>query len=360
MDELKGALIRRRALIAAAPGNEEPSSSRAHPRTSPSDLTTTSRTTSRDGAANPGRPLRRRRGASLYRSAPSPRLFQATMHELTTPKEMRAWSRAERARGQRLGFVPTMGALHEGHLRLVDRAKERTDRVVLSIFVNPLQFGPKEDFTNYPRDLARDRTLAAERGVDCLFVPALEAVYPQEPLVRIAPGPMADTLEGAARPGHFAGVLTVVAKLFHIVEPDVAVFGRKDFQQAMLVRRMAADLDFALEVDVAPTVRELDGLALSSRNTYLDADQRRAALALSRALRAVEQAWRGGEANPAVLERRGLEVLKTPGVTPEYLAVVSETMRPVKQADARSVVVIAARVGPTRLIDNVVLGEGVG
>src|SRR5437773_1963628 len=367
MDELKGALIRRRALIAAAPGNEEPSSSRAHPRTSPSDLTTTSRTTSRAGAANPCRPLRRRRGVSLYRTAPSPRLFQATMHELTTPKEMRAWSRAERARGQRLGFVPTMGALHEGQLRLVDRAKERTDRVVLSIFVNPLQFGPKEDFAKYPRDMARDRSLAAERGVDCLFVPALEAVYPQEPLVRIAPGPMADTLEGAARPGHFAGVLTVVAKLFHMVEPDVAVFGRKDFQQAMLVRRMAADLDFGLEVDIAPTVRELDGLALSSRNSYLDADQRRAALALSRALRAVEQAWRSGEADPKTLQRRGMQALMAPGValmapgvSPGYLELVDEQLRPVARVDARTVVVIAAQVGATRLIDNVVLGEGVG
>ena len=289
------------------------------------------------------------------------------MHELTTPKDMHAWSRAERARGRRVGFVPTMGALHEGHLRLVDRAKERTDRVVLSIFVNPLQFGPKEDFTKYPRDLARDRTLASERGVDCLFVPALEAVYPQEPLVRIASGPMADTLEGAARPGHFSGVLTVVAKLFHMVEPDVAVFGRKDFQQAMLVRRMAADLDFGLEVDIAPTVRELDGLALSSRNSYLDADQRRAALALSRALRAVEQAWRSGEADPKTLQRRGMQALMAPGValmapgvSPGYLELVDEQLRPVARVDARTVVVIAAQVGATRLIDNVVLGEGVG
>ncbi len=281
------------------------------------------------------------------------------MHDITTPKDMRAWSRAERARGHRLSFVPTMGALHEGHLRLVDRAKERTDSVVLSIFVNPLQFGPKEDFTNYPRDLARDRTLAAERGVDCLFVPALEAVYPQEPLVRIAPGPMADTLEGAARPGHFAGVLTVVAKLFHMVEPDVAVFGRKDFQQAMLVRRMVTDLDFGLEIDIAPTVRELDGLALSSRNSYLDADQRRAALALSRALRAVEQAWRSGEADTKALQRRGMEVLTAPGVRPGYLELVDEQLRPVARADARTVVAIAAHVGATRLIDNVVLGEGV-
>src|SRR5881296_1613639 len=281
------------------------------------------------------------------------------MHELTSPREMRAWSRAERARTRRLGFVPTMGALHEGHLRLVDRARERAERVVMSIFVNPLQFGPSEDLAQYPRDLERDRRLAAERGVDCLFVPDTSAIYPTEPLVRVNPGPMADTLEGAARPGHFAGVLTVVAKLFHIVEPDLAVFGRKDYQQALLVRQMAQDLDFPVEIDVAPTVRELDGLALSSRNAYLDPDQRRAALALSRALRAVEQAWRGGESNPAVLERRGMEVLRIPGVTPEYLAIVGEAMRPVKQADARAVVVIAARVGATRLIDNVVLGEGV-
>jgi pantoate--beta-alanine ligase len=281
------------------------------------------------------------------------------MQQLSAPKEMRDWSRAERARGRRIGFVPTMGFLHEGHLRLLDRAKERADRVVMSIFVNPLQFGPQEDLTQYPRDLERDRKLAAERGVDCLFVPDTAAMYPTEPLVRISPGPMADTLDGAARPGHFAGVLTVVAKLFHIVEPDIAVFGRKDFQQAMLVRRMVADLDFGLEIDVAPTVRELDGLALSSRNTYLKGDDRRAALALSRALRAVEQAWRSGEADPKALQRRGMQTLMAPGVTPEYVELVDEQIRPVARADARTVVVIAARVGSTRLIDNVILGEGV-
>src|SRR6266508_6722009 len=281
------------------------------------------------------------------------------MQEVTKLQDMRAWSRAERDRGRRIGFVATMGFVHEGHLQLVDRARQRADRVVLSIFVNPLQFGPQEDFAQYPRDLARDRQLAAERGVDCLFVPELEAMYPAEPLVRVAPGPMADPLEGAARPEHFAGVLTVVAKLFHIVEPDIAVFGRKDFQQAMLVRRMAADLDFGLEIDVAPTVRELDGLALSSRNTYLKGDDRRAALALSRALRAVEQAWRGGEADPTALARRGMDVLRAPGVAPEYLALVDDQMRPVARVDARTVVLVAAKVGKTRLIDNVVLGEGV-
>src|ERR1041385_1983034 len=281
------------------------------------------------------------------------------MHELTSPKEMRAWSRAERARGRRIGFVPTMGALHEGHLRLVDRARERGDRGVLSVFVNPLQFGPSEDFVAYPRDLAGDSSLAAGRGVDCLFAPGPETMYPAAPVVRVAPGPLADVLDGAARPGHFQGVLTVVAKLFHIVEPDIAVFGRKDYQQAALVRRMVADLSLGLEVEVAPTVRELDGLALSSRNGYLSPDDRRAALALSRALRAVEQAWRGGEADPAALARRGRAVLTAPAVTPEYLALVDEHVRPVARADARTVVLVAARVGTTRLIDNVILGEGV-
>ena len=281
------------------------------------------------------------------------------MQLIESLNQMRAWSRAERARGRRIGLVPTMGFLHEGHLRLVDRARERADRVVMSSFVNPLQFGPGEDFATYPRDLERDKQLAAERHVDCLFLPDAKAMYPADPLVRVHPGAMADGLEGAARPGHFAGVLTVVAKLFHLVEPDIAVFGRKDFQQAMLVRRMADDLNFGLEVDVAPTVRELDGLALSSRNAYLQGDERRAALALSRALRAVEQAWRGGEADPGPLARRGLDVLRAPGVAPEYLALVDEQMRPVARVDARTVVLVAARVGKTRLIDNVVLGEGV-
>ncbi|MGH7646349.1 MAG: pantoate--beta-alanine ligase [Gemmatimonadales bacterium] len=280
------------------------------------------------------------------------------MHEITGLDSMRAWSRAERARGRRLGFVATMGFLHEGHLRLVDRARERADRVVLSSFVNPLQFGPGEDFTRYPRDLGRDRGLAAARDVDALFVPETHGMYPAEPVARVAAGAAADGLEGAARPGHFTGVLTVVAKLFHVVEPDVAVFGRKDFQQAVLVRRMAADLSFAVEIDVAPTVRELDGLALSSRNSYLGPDERRAALALSRALRAVEQGWRGGEGDPEALRQRGLHILNAPGVTPDYLALVDEDLRPAGRATAHTIVLVAARVGGTRLIDNVVLGDG--
>jgi len=272
---------------------------------------------------------------------------------------MRAWSQAERARGRKIGFVPTMGFLHEGHLRLVDRAKELAERVVLSIFVNPLQFGPKEDFTKYPRDLERDRRLAEDRGVDCLFVPEGSEMYPAEAVARVTGGPAADMLEGAVRPGHFGGVLTVVAKLFHIVAPDVAVFGRKDFQQATLVRRMVQDLDFPITVDVLATVRELDGLALSSRNSYLNPDQRRSAVALSRALRTVEQTWRSGEADPGVLQRRGLDTLRAPGVEPDYLALVDDNLQPVTRATPRTVAVLAARIGATRLIDNVVLGEGV-
>lgn len=281
------------------------------------------------------------------------------MHELAGLADMSAWTHAEQARGRRVGFVPTMGFLHEGHLRLVDRARELADRVVLSIFVNPLQFGPQEDFARYPRDLDRDRALARDRGVDLLFVPAGPAMYPAEPLARVHPGPMGDAFEGAARPGHFAGVLTVVAKLFHIVAPDVAVFGRKDYQQAAVVRQMVSDLNFPVAIDIAPTVRELDGLALSSRNAYLGVDERRAAATLSRALRTVEQAWRSGQADPRALEQKGRDVLNVPGVAAEYLALVDERIRPVERVTARTVVLVGARVGRTRLIDNVVLGEGV-
>src|SRR5579859_3452168 len=282
------------------------------------------------------------------------------MQDLTGLPEMRAWTRAQRGRGKRIAFVPTMGALHEGHLRLIDRAREAADLVVMSVFVNPLQFGPTEDFSRYPRDLDRDRVLAAERGVDCLFAPDRAAMYPAEPLVRMDPGPLALRFEGAVRPGHFAGVLTVVAKLFHIVEPDVAVFGRKDFQQAMLVKRLVKDLDFPVTLDIAPTVRELDGLAVSSRNSYLTADERRSALVLSRALRALEQAWRGGEADPTRLQRVGLEAMHAPGVIPEYCALIDEELQPVPRVTAHTVAVVAARIGKTRLLDNVVLGEGVG
>src|SRR5436309_14168279 len=275
---------------------------------------------------------------------------------------MRSWSAAERSRSHTIGFVPTMGYLHEGHLRLVDRARALAERVVVSIFVNPLQFGPNEDLARYPRDLERDRKLATTRGVDCLFVPEASVMYPgaSEPLARIVAGPVADTLEGAARPGHFTGVLTVVAKLFHIVGPDVAVFGRKDFQQAILVKRLVQDLDFPLTIDVAPTVRELDALALSSRNTYLSPDERRSALALSRTQRMLEQTWRGGEADPAKLQRIGMESLRVPGVTPEYCALIDENLEPVKRLTAHTVAVVAARVDTPSLIDTLPVGRSRG
>ena len=215
--------------------------------------------------------------------------------------ELRAWRRAQREQGRRVGFVPTMGALHEGHLCLVDEARRQADSVVMSVFVNPLQFGPGEDLARYPRNLERDRALARERGVDLLFVPAADVMYPPGSEVRVVPGAAADRWEGAVRPGHFAGVLTVVAKLFHLIEPDVACFGQKDIQQVALVRRMIVDLDWPLRLAVVPTARDADGLALSSRNAFLSAEERAQALGLSRGIEAARVAWEAGERDAARL-----------------------------------------------------------
>ena len=254
-----------------------------------------------------------------------------------------------------------MGFLHEGHLALVDAARAVSDVVVLSIFVNPLQFGPSEDLARYPRDLPRDRALCASRGVDALFLPEVSVMYPPGADTRVVPGPGADRWEGEVRPGHFAGVLTVVAKLFHIVMPDVAVFGQKDAQQAALIRRMAQDLDWPIALVVAPTTRDADGLALSSRNSYLTPEDRAQAVGLSAALKAAHAAWRAGERDGARLEaaaRRALEVY--PAVRPEYIAVVEpDALAPVQVAGAGCLMLIAARVGSTRLIDNIIFGEGI-
>jgi len=267
-----------------------------------------------------------------------------------------------RAAQRRVALVPTMGALHEGHLRLVDEARRRAGAVVMTIYVNPLQFGPKEDLSRYPHDLPRDRALAQARGVDALFAPTDAVMYPAGSEIRVIPGPTADRWEGAARPGHFAGVLTVVAKLFHLVEPDVAMFGRKDIQQAVLVRQMVRDLDWPLEIVVVPTVRESDGLALSSRNAYLDPAERRQAVALSAALGAAHEAFAAGERNAAALValmRRRLDAERALRV--EYLAVAEpRALAPVETVDADTVVALAARLGRTRLIDNIILGEGLG
>ena len=282
------------------------------------------------------------------------------MLSISDPAAMREHARDVRRGGRRLGFVPTMGALHAGHLALVAAARTRADAVVLSVFVNPLQFGPGEDFARYPRDLPRDSGLAERAGVDVLWAPAPDAMYPEPPRVTVQPGPAGERLEGAVRPGHFAGVLTVVAKLLHAVEPDVAIFGRKDFQQAALIRRMVRDLGFPVEIVVAPTVREPDGLAMSSRNAYLDAGARAAAAALSRALATAVEAFRAGERGGTALSGCARRVLEAePGVAIDYVACVApDTVEPVEAVNGTSVLALAARVGGTRLIDNVVLGAG--
>ncbi len=284
------------------------------------------------------------------------------MLDLFTIPDLRRWTRGHRAAGRRVGLVPTMGYLHAGHLALVDEARRRADVVVMSIFVNPLQFGTGEDLGQYPRDLPRDRTLAEGKGVDALFVPSEVMMYPQGSEVRIAPGPAAARWEGAVRPGHFDGVLTVVAKLFNLVEPDVVCFGRKDIQQATLVRQMIRDLDWPIEIAVVRTVREPDGLALSSRNTYLESEERQSALGLSGALQLAHQAWRGGETGAAAIEagmRRSLETF--PALTVDYIAIADPgDLAPVARVDANTIVAIAGRLGRTRLIDNIILGEGLG
>jgi pantoate--beta-alanine ligase len=229
----------------------------------------------------------------------------------------------------------------------------------MSLFVNPLQFGPHEDFARYPRDLAGDRAKAERRGVDVLFAPPVEELYGAERTVAVVPLALADRWEGAARPGHFTGVLTVVAKLFNIVQPQVAVFGQKDIQQATLIAAMIRDLDFPIQMVIAPTVRESDGLAMSSRNAYLSADDRRRALVLSRALHAVAEAFEHGEYDATVLERLGWDALASePEVQVEYLAIVDPArLEPVSVVEQGTIVAVAARVGGTRLIDNVILGR---
>jgi len=280
------------------------------------------------------------------------------MRVVTTIAEVRAAVGAVKAAGGTVGFVPTMGYLHEGHLQLVDRARESANWVMMSIFVNPLQFGPSEDLSRYPRDLERDLSLAKARGVDLVFAPSVEEMYPHgEPRVSVVPDEeIAGRLCGASRPGHFRGVLTVVAKLFGIARPDVAVFGQKDWQQAALIRRMVDDLEMPVRVDVAPIVREADGLAMSSRNVYLSEDERERALALSRSLRRARELFEAGESDAAVLKAALLGGMTVPGVEPEYAEVVDpRTLEAVVRAVPGVVCAVAARVGRTRLIDNAVL-----
>ena len=281
------------------------------------------------------------------------------MEEFSTIASLRARLAKERATGRTIGLVATMGSLHAGHLSLVDAARQSSDCVILSAFVNPLQFGPHEDFARYPRDPIRDRDLAAARGVDVLFTPSAAEMYGAGSDVRVVAGEVGSRLEGAVRPGHFDGVLTVVAKLFNIIAPDIAFFGQKDIQQVTLVRRMIRELDFAVRLTVVPIQREPDGLALSSRNTYLSPTERASALALSRALRAVAAEWRDGETDAGVLRARMEEILHAePGVVVDYVVIAEpERLAPVTRAVAGIIVAVAALVGRTRLIDNVILGE---
>lgn len=272
--------------------------------------------------------------------------------------ECRAEVARARQAGRRIGFVPTMGALHEGHLSLVDAAGGKGEWVVVSVFVNPLQFGPGEDLDRYPRDLDTDVRLAAGRGTDLIFAPALEELIPRPLAARVGMEGVIDGFEGAVRPGHFAGVLTIVTKLFHIVQPDLAVFGQKDAQQAAAVRRLVADLDFPIEIVVAPTVRDEDGVAQSSRNAYLSDEERERARVLYRSLEAARSRVEAGERDPRAIERAMREVLDgTPGVKVDYAAVVDpDLFEPIEAIDGPALATVAARVGPTRLIDNLLLG----
>jgi pantoate--beta-alanine ligase len=280
------------------------------------------------------------------------------MQRLVTIQDVRAWVADVRRRGERVALVPTMGALHDGHLSLVDVARRHADRVVMSVFVNPLQFAPTEDLARYPRDPEGDAAKAAARGVDLVWMPAAGELYPRDPRVLVQPSALADRWEGAVRPGHFAGMLTVVLKLFNVVQPDVAVFGQKDVQQAALVSAMVEDLNVPVSVLVAPIVREADGLAMSSRNRFLAASERPRALVLQAALQAMDDAFISGERDAGELVTAGRRAFDSaPDVAIDYLAVVDpRTLEPVPRAERGSVALVAARVGATRLLDNTILG----
>jgi pantoate--beta-alanine ligase len=280
---------------------------------------------------------------------------------LRTPDDMHAACQHARREGRRLALVPTMGALHEGHLSLVRSARAQADVVAVSIFVNPLQFGPKEDFGKYPRSFEHDRQLLEAEKVDMLFAPEAKDMYRPGATTYVAVEGLSEKLCGRSRPGHFRGVTTIVAKLFHIVDPDLAFFGQKDAAQAAIIRRMVRDLDMAVEIVVCPIIREKDGLALSSRNAYLDPQQRRRAIVLNRALMRVQTLADQGERRAAALIEAGRQVIaEEPDVRLDYFEVVDEeTLEPVDDISRGALVAVAAFVGTTRLIDNLVV-QGAG
>ena len=282
------------------------------------------------------------------------------MNTVRTVAELRDAVRSARSAGARIGLVPTMGAFHDGHLSLMRRAREQTGFVVVSLFVNPAQFNDAADLARYPRDEARDAELARTAGVDVLFMPGGEEVYPDGFATSVHVKGLSEPLEGTMRgPGHFRGVATVVAKLFNMVQPDAAYFGQKDAQQALIIRRLARDLDFPVRVEVCPTVREEDGLAMSSRNVRLDPDARRRAPAIARALRAVEAAVLEGGHDVGPVLAAGEAILAEQGIVPEYFAAVSaDTLEPLTRITGETLVAIAARLGDVRLIDNVIVHPG--
>jgi len=278
--------------------------------------------------------------------------MQQVVHD---PDHMRSLVHEARAAGQRVGFVPTMGALHAGHASLVARASRECDVVVVSIFVNPTQFGPQEDFTRYPRTLAADTALLAAHGVRWIYAPEATAVYPPGDATRIVVGGPAVRFEGEQRPGHFDGVATVVCKLFLAVPADVAYFGAKDWQQSLVVKRMVRDLGLPIGIVVCPTMREPDGLAMSSRNAYLSVADRSRAVALSESLRRAAQLWSAG-ADTATIERTMRETLSSHGVVIDYAALADpESLDPLPNDATQAIALVAGRLGSTRLIDNLEL-----
>jgi pantoate--beta-alanine ligase len=271
--------------------------------------------------------------------------------------DMRAACSAAQRGGKRLGFVPTMGALHEGHMSLLRAAKASCDIVAASIFVNPTQFGPTEDLAKYPRSFERDRELLEKEGVELLFAPSVEEMYPAGAVTWVTVEGLSDKLDGRSRPGHFRGVTTIVAKLFHIVEPDAAFFGQKDAAQIAIIRRMVRDLNFPVEIVACPIVREADGLALSSRNAYLDEQQRKQALVLHQSLLRVKKSWEAGEQDAAKLVAAAREEFaQKKSVRLDYFEIVDpDSLDPVESAAQGALVAVAAFVGTTRLIDNILL-----
>jgi pantoate--beta-alanine ligase len=279
------------------------------------------------------------------------------MRICNTIEDMRAESRAARRGGKRLGLVPTMGALHEGHLSLVRAAKASCDAVAASIFVNPTQFGPAEDLAKYPRSFDRDRDLLEKEGAELLFAPSVEEMYPASAVTWVTVEGLSGKLDGRSRPGHFRGVTTVVAKLFHIVEPDGAFFGQKDAAQVAIVRRMVRDLNFPVEIVACPIVREPDGLAMSSRNAYLDPQQRKQALVLHSSLLRVKEVWDSGERGAAKFVAVGCEeIAGEKSIRLDYFEIVNpDSLDAVESVANGALVAVAAFIGPTRLIDNIVL-----